>query len=591
MKYGLARPLSDSRLPSRQALRSAIAPRVGQLVPVLGLMALVASAACLPDDPKVNARLLVAGSDITNPNFVMIDDEPWVLYEKRRARPWMNRGGIVDLHLVKWADGEQQRPLLLGRAERPEWPLVADSTGARFYVTDEKLTPGALPFGTLHRVTLKDGVVETLPDVMTYALGSTGRTFHYRKFVLGSALAELHLRHLDGRDRNFGFVAPGQILLVREDTMYFIVGPERMLTRVSGFDGQAEPLRARVSQYQLGPGEKFALLTVADDAGKPRTIVYDFASKKETSLPVDNPCCWLRVDESTFTFAESAKAGQPAVLHTFNFMTGEDRTLVMPEGLNDIVSVVGRSRHDESLIFDTRGNMAQFRPAADPPLRLLSLRPRTYQFSPDGKYFFFMVVDPPPPPPAVISFPSGRLFVQNPDDWDEPPRLLSPVGASVPVEPKGYLVRDEGPYPLVFWARYGLGASDLYLGDHETGTNVLVAQGIGEVSVSHSQVLGVLNMSQDLTGELVYRDFVANKQIVIERGVFEVEYLRDRSEIVFTIRERMPSSPRNGLWATMLPSSEELEKQERFVPTVDLDSQRDGQGEAGLLSPNRTRIW
>ncbi|HEY0708467.1 MAG TPA: hypothetical protein VGG33_16795, partial [Polyangia bacterium] len=432
--------------------------------------------------------------------------------------------------------------------------------------------------------------VETLPDVMTYAVGSTARTFYYRKYVPGSALAELHLRHLDGRDRNLGFVAPGQILLIGEDTMYFIVGADRVLTRTVGFEGPAEALRARVSQYQIGGEQKFALLTVGDE-GKPRTIVMDFATKVETPLPVDNPCCWLGLRDTTFTFAESAKAGQPAVMHTFNFATGEDRTLVMPVGLNDVVSIMGRNNHEESLIFDTRGNMALYKPSASPQLRLLPLRPRTYQFSRDGKYFFYMVVDPPPPPPAVASFPSGRLYVQNPDNWDEPPRLLSPVGASVPVEPKGYLVRDEGPYPLVFWARYGLGASDLYLGDHEKGTNVLVAQGIGEVSVSHSQVLGVLNMSQDLTGELVYRDFVANKQIVIERGVFEVEYLRDRPEIVFTVRERMPSSPRNGLWATLLPSSEELEKQARFVPSVDLDSRGVGEGDLGVLSPDRARNW
>ncbi|HEY0714403.1 MAG TPA: hypothetical protein VGF45_17095, partial [Polyangia bacterium] len=516
------------------------------------------------------------------------DDEPWVLYEQRRARPGTNRGGIVDLQLVKWRDGADRRTLLLGRAERPEWPLLTDASGARFYVTDERLTPGALPYGNLHRVTLKEGVVETLPVVMTYSLGAGARTFYYRKFVAGSALAELHLRHIDGRDRNLGFVAPGQILLAREETIYFIVGADRVLTRVSSFDGPAEPLRARVSQYQIGPREEFALLTVGDEMGKPRTIVFDFATKTETPLPVDNPCCWLGLNDSTFMFADSAKGGQPAVLHTFNFKTGEDRTLVMPEGLNDIVSIVGRPEHNESLIFDTRGNMAQLRPGPTPELRLLPLRPRTYQFSPDGKYFLYMVVDPPPPPPAVASFPSGRLFVQNPDNWDEPPRLLSPVGASVPVEPKGYLVRNEGPYPLVFWARYGLGASDLYLGDHEKGTNVLVAQGIGEVSVSHSQVLGVLNMSQDLTGELVYRDFVANKQIVIERGVFEVEYLRDRPEIVFTVRERMPSSPRNGLWATLLPSADDLEKQARFIPTLDLASFGD---ELGLLSPDRMRIW
>jgi hypothetical protein len=135
----------------------------------------------------------------------------------------------------------------------------------------------------------------------------------------------------------------------------------------------------------------------------------------------------------------------------------------------------------------------------------------------------------------------------------------------------------------VFWARYGLGASDLYLGNHETGTTILVARGIGRVGFNQSQVLGVVNLGQDLTGELIFRDFVADKQIVIERGVYEVAYLEGGSEIVFTVRERMPSSPRNGLWASTLPTFEELDKLAarsvpRFMPTLDLSFRDSGAG-------------
>jgi hypothetical protein len=147
------------------------------------------------------------------------------------------------------------------------------------------------------------------------------------------------------------------------------------------------------------------------------------------------------------------------------------------------------------------------------------------------------------------------LYAQDAEDWSKPPRQLSPPGASVPVSPKGYIIRDGRPFPLVFWARFGLGASDLYLGDHETGEHLKVAQGIGEVSVSQTHVLGVMHMSQDLTGDLVFRDFACNRQVVVEHGVSEVEFFED--SVAFIVRERMDTSHRNGLWATTLPKLQE----------------------------------
>lgn len=97
-----------------------------------------------------------------------------------------------------------------------------------------------------------------------------------------------------------------------------------------------------------------------------------------------------------------------------------------------------------------------------------------------------------------------------------------------------------------------------------------------------------MNIGQDLTGELLLRDFRANKHIVIERGVHEVEYLEGRPEIVFTVRERMPSSPRNGLWATLLPTLEEPDGSARTVPNfrpkLDLDF-RDS--DAGVVENRR----
>ncbi len=527
--------------------------------------------ACLPADQPVKGKLLHSGINIESPSFVHLGGEPWVMFQVRRTRPGRSRSGTVDLHLVKWPDASERRVLLEGRADRNEWPVIEDASGARFYMTEERLASNGLPIGTLNRVSLKDGIVERIPDVLSYALGGGRRTFYYRRFVDGSPNAELHLHDLNGRDRNLGPLA-GQVSLLGDDIFYFITGDEQTLTRSAGFEAPAVPIRKRVSRFQLSGGERFAIATVAVE-GVPKTLILDLMAKTEKPLPVENPCCWLDLRGNVFVFAESARAGKPALLHYFDVVTGDDRTLAMPPQLNDVVAIVGRPPDArEALIFDSRRQLAVYRPQGTPVVEMTGLRPAVPSFTPDGKFLLFMVPEPPPPPPAVSNVITGQLFVQSTDDWTSAPRQLSPVGASVPIEPKGFLVRDGKPYPLVYWARYGLGASDLYLGDHETGLSVRVAEGIGEVSVSQDRVLGVMNMSQDLTGDLVFREFKppveggpikVSKEAIIEHGVSDVEIHEDM--VAFVVRERMTSSIRNGLWSTKLPSLDDPAPASRVV--------------------------
>jgi hypothetical protein len=521
---------------------------------------------CLPDDPAVKGQLLYPGSNIESPVFLAIDQgqgagkEPWVMFQTRRTRATRFQGGTSDLHLVKWPDGAQHRVIIEGRSDRGEWPAVRDASGAYFYMTNERLAQNGLPVGTLNRISLTDGLKETVPDVMSYALGETRNTFYYRKYVPGSPYPELHLRDLTGQDRNLGILS-GQVVLLGDDLFYYVAGATQTLTRVQGFVAPALPLRTRVTRFQLGAAEKFALATVSDD-GVLHTLVLDFVNKTERPLPVATPCCWLDLRGSNFLFADSAKGGKPAELHYFDVNTGADRVVQMPPGLADVVAIVARPpAGKDALIFDSTRRVAIYRPGETPEVELTNLRPSAPAFSPDGKYLLYLLPDPPPPPPAVTSLVTGQLFAQDAENWQLPPRKLSPEGASVPIEPqKGYLVREGRPYPLVFWARYGLGASDLYLGDHETGDRVRVAQGIGEVSVSQTHVLGVINMSQDLTGDLVFRDFGAAKERIVEHGVSEVEFdglLFPGDLIAFVVHERMPSSRRNGLWSTELAPIEE----------------------------------
>jgi hypothetical protein len=68
-------------------------------------------------------------------------------------------------------------------------------------------------------------------------------------------------------------------------------------------------------------------------------------------------------------------------------------------------------------------------------------------------------------------------------------------------------------------------------------------------------VLGVVRLSQDLTGDLVFRDFVDGREQMVETGVSDMHITYDANLgdiVAFVVRERRPSSPRNGLWATKL---------------------------------------
>ena len=122
------------------------------------------------------------------------------MFEVRQTRPMPLRGGpggSLAVHLVNWEDPAQHRLLLPSRAERPEWPRSSDGDGAMFYMINERRPEQGLrlPVGTLLRVKLDDGVIETIADVISYSANAAGgKLFYYRKYRPDAAQAELHLR-------------------------------------------------------------------------------------------------------------------------------------------------------------------------------------------------------------------------------------------------------------------------------------------------------------------------------------------------------------------------------------------------------------
>jgi hypothetical protein len=538
--------------------------------PLVVVSFFVVLAGCLPDDPDVDGRLLYPGITIESPVFAdpsVLDGEPWVFFNIRTRRKEGDIAGVYDLHRVHWDDG---RALLVvgGVSERPEWSShETDATGASFYMLDERLPGGGRSVGTLARVTLADGVVETLEDVIGYQLHASRQRYLYRKYVPDSPWAELHLRDLAGDDRNLGALS-GSVQYASVARMYWVSGEDHTLMRLTSWDGEPQPLRSNVSGFDLQFQEKVAIVTVSEKS-QVRKFVLNLETLKERPLPVDNPCCWLGLRGNTAVFSESATATSPGKLHTYDILTEKHDVVVLPEGLADIRSIVQRHPFTDSLVTDSNGQLAMMRPGNPTTFELVSLhQPKATRFTSDGKHLIYIQEEAPPPPPAVSSSESGRLMAQDAEDWEAAPRLLSPPGASVRITPSpGYLLPTERPRQVIFWAQYGLGASDLYLTDLDTRQTLKLAVGIGAVAIGGRYVLGVVRITQDLTGDLVHRDFLTGDEQLIEHSVAAAT-TRDQHPVhgaivAFVVRERRPSSKRNGLWAAplkLLPPTEEREK-------------------------------
>ena len=528
----------------------------------LALSALLGSllaAGCLPDDPPVAGTLLYRGIHIEAPHFEIFEGEPWVLFDVRRAIPQGGLGGRLDLHRVRWTDGEHE-VIVEGRSDNEYWnpriELRTDAEGAVFYVIDEWL-PKEGPrqsVGTLVRVRHAEGVIEAIPDVITYQLHASKEKFYYRKHLPGSPYSELHLRDLDGRDVNVGLLT--RTVQFLGDALYFIGGPTHTLYRKEGFEGLPVPLRDQVSAVQIDQRERFALITVPGEENVTRTVFLDLETLKEKPLPVEKPCCGFALGGDTVTFAMAATPESPAELRTYNLLSEKyEKVVPMPVGLADVRGTVPRLGTSEFLVSDRNKQWGIVRPDDLARSTLLPIQPTVPSFSLDGRFLVYIDEEPPPPPPAISNSRDGTLMVQDADDWSSPPLRLSPVGTTCPITPRpGFFLAGDRREQAVFWARFGLGSSDLFLADLATGALVKIAPGIGAISItSASTILGVVRIGQDLTGDLVHRDFVTGQEAVIEHSVsdFAGGYSEElaRRIVAFVVRERNASSPRNGLWA------------------------------------------
>ena len=278
---------------------------------------------------------------------------------------------------------------------------------------------------------------------------------------------------------------------------------------------------------------------------------------------MENPCCWQRMQGDTFIYAEAASADRPAALHHHDLQTGADRAVLLPEGLADVQGIIDRPDSPEMLLVDRDGRAAVLRapepeakPDETPAPQLLPLRLGAPLYTSDGRYLLYLEQQPLPPPPAVRRNPVGHLMALDASDYRQPPWVLTPRGTSCLVDPRGYQPNFGSPGKVLFWAYYGLGASDLYLSDLDSRQTRKLAVGVGPMTLLQTRLLGVTRIGQDHTGDLVLKDPVTGAEQVLEHGVVTVTSRADPmlgDIAAFVIRERNLTSPRNGLWATMLP--------------------------------------
>ncbi len=514
------------------------------------LVTAAAVAGCLQSDAAIDGRLLFSGRQIEKAGFVIIDGRSHVTFEDRIAHASPGKSGAANLWITDWETGEKCR-LVANKSDR--WHLDSGKDGLRFAIKNERTTAtGAV--GTLVRFTMGCEDFEAIEDVSGYGVSNlfddktraiVSTRFYYKTELPGSRLTNLHLRNDAGDERVIEKLS-GLVQFTEPDGLYMILGEDRTLVRLAAHDAPIETLRTHVTRMQLRGDEKYAILGVADPGAMggpvvPKAIVLKLDDKSERPLPGKNPSYWLGFWGAEFAYSEAATGGTGARLHFFNVDTAADRVYVIPAGLADVTAAVPRSsKHAESLLIDSQGRLALFDAAAEPAVRILNLRAYSPSYTPDGKFLLYVKPD------TSATELEGELVVQD-ADFKQPPRVISPVGASVQ---NGGFFFILGAEPLVFWAHFGRDAANLYYSNHETGAVRRVARGIREVTVTPRRIIGVVRVSeQDLVGDLVQIDAQTLDSTRLARSVSDVSIYG--SQIAFIVRGRL-SSERDGLWATTL---------------------------------------
>ena len=558
------------------------------------LLALLVAAGCLQSGPPPEGCRLAAGRDIVGVGFVSLDGVPSVLFNRRKALATPTKGGVSDLWIVPWSgtqscQGTQPRLVIANHSDR--WG-DASANGSFFAMVDEQqVTSGGAgggqieAVGTLVRIDSKYQPNLTFKNVSTFAPYSENRLLLRQVppgdtpgLFLWDGGSQLRLGDLASIGLfNAQFAGSG--------VAYFVLGSERVLSRLGKLTDTKQDLHSNVSRFLLRDDEKYAALSLST-AGTSKTVVFELSSGKEIPLALPNPCCWRGFAGDLFTYSQNAIGNAPAEYHTLDLVSGTDTTLILPAPLVDYGPVFGRPNSDEDLYLDSQGHgvflghndhqlrrvVQRFDQATQKwvPVSML-ISSTSLPFSPDGKYLIY--VDPQPTTQEEPD-PHGPLIVLD-SDLVNPPRQLSTPGMSVwggkyffidsgsGARRRGrdpgaqgeanmsFIQGPSGPI-LVFWASIVRGSADLYFANYETGELRVVAHSIGSVTAGYEQIFGTVNGSaQDETGDLGVDHVHDNRGRILAHAV--TEGTSWSGLVAYVVRGRA-ASDRDGLWgSTMAP--------------------------------------
>lgn len=541
----------------------------------------------MPEGTKI-----VSGRDVRIVGFLETEDKvPWgITYSQSVAPATPNKGAVSHLWVapfpeeftstlpgyIRPVDLPVAQPVRMATNRSDNWG-VTDVGDSLFVMVDERQVESggagggqAERVGTLQRIS-KARYQSNLQfeNISTFSLLSRSRML-FRQ-VPADQTPGLFL--WDGTNqRRLGDVAnPGDVNVQfgGSGRAYFVLGSERLLSRLGNLDEAVEDLYVGVGRYWLRGDEEFAIMT-ANKAGKPVTFALDLTTGREIPFARPNPCCWIgwSQDNTKFYYSQTASQNAPAEYHTVDLTTGVETCLSLPESLVDLTGFSQRPDSDEILYLDSQGHGVFFgkdqrarrtvlKPGTDLPARML-----TPKFSPDGEYLVYL-----DPQPTTLTDPytHGPLMVQR-SDLSEPARALTPPGMSVTEDgyffisgpsvpiagPNGPLTGPNEPI-LVFWAYVVHSSTDLFFANHVTGDLKVLIPAIGSVRVDSQRVFGTIHLSaQDVTGDLVVWDVPTQTGRTLAHAVPQSEFTDHSSGLLtYLVRGRAPSD-HDGIWLSTM---------------------------------------
>lgn len=503
---------------------------------------------CLPEPEEVQGLQLFSGRGIENVSVLGVEGKTHVFFEVRQLAPSPTQSGRTDLWIVPIDGSAPARRFFEGRLDGAQL-ISAGGDPPQYWVPvnerEETVGRRAVRVTDRLRVDVRGNVLERISGVAQLQLLGDGWKSYQRPVPNLGTLAYF-IRDEMGTERRIDDLT-GPIHFSGSG-FYYVGGPSLTLYWVPSLTAPAEPLRSGVTRMRP-PKDNLTILTVPEN-GRPVDVVFDVFRKTERKIPGRNICCWLDFKgNEIWRYAEARTAEAPARYHEYNVNSGAHEVFDLPADMADLIRIVGRPSSSDQLYFDSQGTLALYQPEPERVVNVLPLKVPAPRFSNDGRYLLYVN------PTSLVPSPEGTLMIQD-VAFSAPPRQLSPPGTTLFLN-SFFTIEQPDPPIVVFWARFGRAASDLYFAPLDEPGLERVAEGIRDVSVTRSRLLGIVRTSlQDLVGDLVLKSLPEEKELVIGRSVDSFWVVEDSESetrnVLYTLRTRK-AADLEGLWVTELP--------------------------------------